>query len=283
MIRALSTHLFANQKLTTALLDQMQAAEFPAIEIFCARQHLDYRNRKQIAELALWFRNSQMRVHSMHAPLFTDEYWGKSGYDTAISITEPLKAKRIPMIDEIKRTLEIAETIPYHYLIQHLGVAGESFGMRAVDAAFTSLEELMIFARHRGVEILLENIPNELSSAEGLLRFNGLTHLDFNFCLDLGHAHLNEGVTNAYNFLQPRIRSTHVNDNDGEEDLHWFPFTGTIDWAAAMTCLRSQPEQYPLLLELMHIPELENAGVPFKLDEVRKVFDKLEELREEDE
>jgi sugar phosphate isomerase/epimerase len=281
MQRVLSTHLFANQKLTTALLDQLQDAEFSAIEIFCARQHLDYRNRNQIAESALWFRNSQMRVHSLHSPMFTDEYWGKSGFDTAITITEPVKAKRIPMIDEIKRTLEIAETIPYRYLIQHLGVAGESFGMRAVDAAVTSLEELMIFARHRGVEILLENIPNELSSAEGLLHFVELTRLDLNVCLDLGHAHLNEGVANAYNSLRPRIRSTHVHDNDKEDDLHLFPFDGTIDWAQAMTCLRSEAGQYPLLMEPMHIPDLEATGVPFKLDEVRKVFDRLEEVRVE--
>ena len=281
MQRALSTHLFANQKLTTALLDQIQEAEFPAIEIFAARQHLDYRNRKQIAELALWFRNSQMQVNSMHSPLYTDEYWGQSGYDTAIFITERVKAKRIPMIDEIKRTLEIAETTPYRYLIQHLGVTGEPFGMRAVDAAFTSLEELMIFARHRGVEILLENIPNQLSSAEGLLRFVELTRLDLNFCFDLGHAHLNEGVASAYNDLRPRIRSTHVHDNNGADDLHLFPFTGTMDWTAAMQCLRSHPDQYPLLIEPMHIPELENAGVPFKLDEVRKVFDKLEKVKVE--
>ena len=46
-----------------------------------------------------------------------------------------------------------------------------------VDAAFSALEELSLFARQRGVEILLENIPNELSSAERLLQFEELTHL----------------------------------------------------------------------------------------------------------
>jgi sugar phosphate isomerase/epimerase len=81
------------------------------------------------------------------------------------------------MVDEIKRALEIAETIPFKYLIQHIGVGGEEFDMRKFDAAWSALEELNLFARGRGVEILLENIPNELSSAEKLLQFEELTHV----------------------------------------------------------------------------------------------------------
>ncbi len=70
------------------------------------------------------------------------------------------------MVDEIKRTLDMAEVFPFRYLIQHLGVPGEEFDEFKVDAAFSALEELSALrARQRGVEILLENIPNGLSSA----------------------------------------------------------------------------------------------------------------------
>ena len=89
----------------------------------------------------------------------------------SLNITEPVKAKRIAMVDEIKRALEIAEMIPFRYLIQHLGGASEEFDERKVEAAFTSLEELTVFARQRGVEILLENIPNGFSSADKLRMF----------------------------------------------------------------------------------------------------------------
>ena len=61
--------------------------------------------------------------------------------------------------------------IPFRYLIQHIGVAGEEFDERKFDAAFAALEELSLFARQRGVEILLENTPNELASAARLLQF----------------------------------------------------------------------------------------------------------------
>ena len=44
----LSTHLFVNHRLTTAMLSKIEAAGIPGVEIFCARQHLDYRNKAQI-------------------------------------------------------------------------------------------------------------------------------------------------------------------------------------------------------------------------------------------
>src|SRR5215467_14446242 len=178
MDRVLSTHVSVNHRLTVAWLDKAMHAGIPAVEIFCARQHLDYRNRSQLAELGHWFRDAELKLHSIHAPMYTDEIWGRSGPHSVINICELGKGKRMEMVDEIKRALEIAETVPFRYMVQHLGVGEEEFDERKVEAAFSSLEELMLFARHRGVEILLENIPNELATAEKLLYFVRSTHLD---------------------------------------------------------------------------------------------------------
>ena len=51
MQRALSTHLLVNHHLTTVWLDRIWDAGIPLVEIFCARQHFDYRDKAQIAEL----------------------------------------------------------------------------------------------------------------------------------------------------------------------------------------------------------------------------------------
>ena len=282
MQRALSTHLLLNHRLTTVWLERIWAADIPFVELFCARQHLDYRNKAQISELAYWFRDSELKVHSLHSPIYNDEANGRSGPQAVINITEPVKSKRIPMVDEIKRALEIAETIPYRYLVQHLGVTRQEYDERSIDAAFTALEEISVFAGQRGVEVLLENTPNELASAERLLMFLGITHLDLNICLDVGHAHMNEGIESAYRSLKSRIRSTHVHDNNGKEDLHLFPLQagaqGTIDWRGTMKLLRSQEDRYPLLLELREVPDM---GPPF--DTLRQVFDTLEGLKPHDE
>ena len=269
-----STHLFVNHRLTTALLSRLQQAGFQAVEIFCARQHLDYQDKAQIAELGHWFRDSELKLHSLHAPMYNDTIWGRSGPHSVINIAQPVKSVRLGMVDEIKRALEIAEEVPFKYLIQHLGVSGEEFDMRKVDGAFAALEELTIFGRQRGVEILLENIPNELSTAERLLQFNELTHLHMNFVFDTGHANMQEGVEHAFELMKPRIRSTHIHDNNGKDDVHLFPLMsegGTIDWKRTMELLRSCGDQFPLLLELKEKPEISNP-----IDALLEIFDKLE-------
>ncbi len=269
-----STHFFVNHRLTVAMLSRMQTVGIKGVEIFCARQHLDYRNKAQVAELGHWFRDSEIKLHSLHSPMYTDEMWGRSGPHSVVTITEQVKSQRLQWVDEIKRALEVAELIPCRYLIQHIGVGGEEFDMRKFDAAFSALEELMLFARHRGVEILLENIPNELSSAERLLQFQELTHIGLNYIFDTGHAHMNEGVEAAFHLMKDRIRSTHIHDNNGVDDKHLWPIVqegGTIDWKNAMGLLRSRESQYPLMLELKEQPEF--VGHP--LDTIQKVFDGL--------
>jgi len=273
MDHVLSTHLFVNHRLTTALLGRIEQAGIFAVEIFCARQHLDYRDKAQIGELGHWFRDSRMKLHSLHAPMYTDEIWGRSGPHAVITITEAVKGQRLKAVDEIKRALEIAEVIPMRYLIQHMGVGGEEFDPRKFDAAFSALEELSLFARQRGVEILLENIPNELSSAERLRTFQELTHLGLNYVFDTGHANMNEGVAAAFDVMKERIRSTHIHDNDGKADTHLFPFLsegGTIDWKQTMRLLSSRPGQYPLVLELK-----ENLQFANPLESVLEIFERL--------
>ncbi len=276
MNRVLSTHLFANHRLTPDLLNRVLQAGIPAIEIFCARQHLDYRDKGQIAELAHWFRDADLRCRSLHSPMYTDYQWGRTGPDSWLTITEPVRSERIRMVDEIKRVIEIAETIPFEYLIQHMGVGGEAFHGRKIDAAFSALEELSLFARHRGVRILLENIPNELSTATRLKNFVETTKLDLSFVFDVGHAHLGEGVEHEFEIMRDRILSLHVHDNDGKSDSHLFPLIaegGTVDWPKTMELLRSQPGQYPLLLELKEV-----ADMPDPLEKANEVFDRLEDL-----
>jgi sugar phosphate isomerase/epimerase len=255
----LSTHLFANHRLSTVWFDRIQDAGIGAVEIYCARQHFDYTNRAQIAEMAAWFRDSDMQLHSLHSPMYTDDVWGRSGPHAVITITEVVKPKRIAMVDEIKRALEVAESIPFRYMVQHIGVGEEEYDDHKVEAAFNALDELSSFARQRGVEILAQ------------------THLKLGFCFDIGHANMNEGVEAAWNIMGSRVRSTHLHDNDGKSDKHLFPFLsegGTVDWKKAMGLLRSHPEQYPLLLELKEVPEFG----PHPFDKAEEIFERLESL-----
>lgn len=276
MQHALSTHLIVGHRLTTVWLERIWEAGIPLVEIFCARQHFDYRNQAQVAELAYWFKDSELKLHSLHSPMYNDDVWGRTGPQAVVTLTELSKPKRLECVDEIKRALEVAESIPCRYLVQHLGAGGEEYDEFKLDAAFSALEDISLFAANRGVKVLLENIPNSLASAERLVHFLGLTHLDLDFCFDTGHANMNEGVEAAYATMANRIRSTHVHDNNGVDDTHLYPLLaggGTIDWKQTMDLLRSRQDQYPLLLELREAPEFPNP-----IAAAKEVFERLETL-----
>ena len=121
MQHVLSSHLFLRHRLTTVWLERIWHAGFSAVEIYCARQHVDYRDKAQITELGHWFRDSTLTMFSLHAPLFSDDVWGRSGPNAVVDLTEPVKARRMAAVDEVKRAIEVAEEVPFRYLIVHLG------------------------------------------------------------------------------------------------------------------------------------------------------------------
>jgi sugar phosphate isomerase/epimerase len=271
MQTAVSTYIYVKERLHPGLLDGLQKSGAQAIEIFAARQHLDYANRKQhVREIADWFKSSGIPLNSVHSPLYSDYEWGRAG-SPPVNIASTDRAGRIEAMDEIKRALEIAEQIPFRFLIQHIGVGNESFDERKIEAAMTSVEHLRAFAKPLGVRILLENIPNELATPEKLVEFIHMSHLDgVGVCFDLGHAHMTSNVFSAFEILKDHICSTHIHDNGKDRDSHLWPGEGSIDWKEAMELLRSAPQTPPLLLEI------EGDEKVSPLEKIRQTFDKLE-------
>ncbi len=252
MRRAMSTLIYARrERLHPGLLDQFVSGGAEAIEIFAARGHFNYTERQHVREIANWFRNNGgLTFHSMHAPMYGDEEWGRGGAP-GLNIAAVEKRDRIAAMDEIKRALEVAEQAPFQFLIQHVGVSNEESSGHKLEAAMMSLEHLHAFAKPLGVQLLVENIPNELSTPESLMELlRAGRFADIGVCFDLGHAHISPGVKQAFNVLKDRIRSTHVHDNKKDHDSHLWPGDGNIDWNEAMGLLRTAPHVPPLLLEI---------------------------------
>jgi len=271
MLKAVSTYLFVKERLHPGILDGLARNGVQAVEIFAARQHVDYANRKaHVKEIADWFRGSGIPLNSVHSPLYADYEWGRAGAPP-VNIASIDRAARIEAMDEIKRALEIAEQIPFRFLVQHLGAPNESFSEKKFEAAMTSIEHLRAFAKPLGVRILLENIPNELSTPDRLVEMIRGAHFDdVGVCFDFGHAHMDGSVAQAFEIVRPHICSTHVHDNDKSKDSHLWPGQGTIDWKEAMELLRTAPQTPPLLLELAEDEKVN------PLEKLAGTFEKLE-------
>jgi sugar phosphate isomerase/epimerase len=260
-------------RLHAGTLERLQRGGAQAVEIFCAKAHFDYTDRQQVRELASWFKANPVELNSLHSPLFPDDDWGKSGAPP-INVATTEKRHAIESMDEIKRAIEVAEVMPFRYLIQHIGVPREEFTAKKFDATMTAIEHLRAFAKPLGVTILVENIPNELSTPEKLNELVSTAHFDdVHFCFDIGHAHIMGTVEKDFDLMRARVRSTHIHDNDGQNDSHLWPGAGTIDWARGMDALRSSPEAPPLLLE---IDGVEGQDLTAKISET---FKSLEGMR----
>jgi sugar phosphate isomerase/epimerase len=271
MVRAMSTYVHIKDRLHPGLLDGLVRGGAQAIEIFGARGHFDYTDRNHVREIANWFRSTGVAFNSMHAPMHSDYEWGRSGAPP-VNIADREKKRRIESMDEIKRALEVAEQAPFRFLVQHVGTGGESFDDHKFESAMTAIEHLRAFAKPLGVTVLLENIPNELSTPERLVELIRSGRFDdVGTCFDLGHAHIMSSVAEAFAAMKKHIRSTHVHDNARDRDTHLWPGEGSVDWSEAMGLLREAPQRPPLLLE---IEGDEKIGVPQKMTEA---FRKLDE------
>ncbi len=256
MLKAISTHIHIRERLHPGILDRMAAGGVAGIEIFAMRGHFDYDNPHQIREIASWFGSREgVAFHSMHAPLFASGEWGR--WDTApLNIAGRERKERIEAMDEIRRAIAVAEVAPFRFLILHAGNAGEAFDEHKFEGALTSIEHLRAFAKPLGVRLLVENIPNELTTPEKLVELIRTLHYDdIGVCLDVGHAHLGPGVEAAIETLKPLIRSVHVHDNHGVKDEHLWPGEGTIDFPRTMELLRTAPQPPALVLEIEGDPD----------------------------
>jgi len=278
MQRVLSTYLFVNHKLTAALVGEMARAEVSAIELFCSRGHFDYRSADDARELASWLAGNNLTLHSIHSPT-TRDFNVKRESGTPLSISDPERVRRQEAVDEIKRVLDLVESVPFRYCVQHVARPRDIPDQRRWDAAFSSLELLSLFAKQRGVTIALENTPGEMASPANLKSFLEQTRLmNVKLCFDTGHAHLEGGVVAGLETIRDLVVTTHVHDNRGERDDHLLPYEGTIDWNVALPAL---PNDVPFVFELKEPAAAAGSNdlqaFAGTLQGLRTVFDKFEQ------
>jgi sugar phosphate isomerase/epimerase len=232
-----STHLFHEHRLTRDHLVHVAAHGFEAIELFATRSHFDYHDDRARAQLAEWLSDTRLELHSVHAPAFEALRQGR--WVGAFSTAASDESRRRVAIAEAEAALALAASVPFRFLVTHLGVPLSEAGAgndNHRDAARRSVADLVERAATVNVRVAIEVIPNPLSSAVNLRDMieDDLEGLDVGVCLDYGHAHLMGDLGDAIETLSGHLLTTHVHDNGGKRDEHLVPFAGSIDWDAAM-------------------------------------------------
>jgi sugar phosphate isomerase/epimerase len=283
MQKVLSTYLFISRKLTPELIGQIREGGFNALEVFCSRAHFDYASKQEVRALAALLEAKQMKLNSLHAPTSKDSSATRES-GQPLSVCEVEKVRRIEAMDEFKRAIDVSEDLPFSRMVLHMGGSREKADPRKRDAAFSTLEHLVLHAHHAGVTLAVENTTSEMGEPAYLRSFvdeTRLTGLRFNF--DVGHANLADGLAEqrlekSFAPMKELVASLHLHDNHGEKDEHLLPYDGSIDWAAAIPLLKSAPNvELPVVLELKEKFGPEAPSVPELLSAARAAFERFEE------
>src|SRR5713226_21801 len=282
MQKILSTYLFVSRKLTHELLTQICEHGFAGVEVFCSRAHFDYGSKQEIQALKSALEANRMTLSSLHAPTSKDlSATRESG--TPLSICEVERVRRIEAMDEFKRAIDVSEELPFSRMVLHMGGSRETADPRKRDAAFSSLEHLVLHAHHAGVTLVVENTTSEMGDPAYLRAFvdeTRLTGLRFNF--DIGHANLADGpaeerIEKSFAPLHELVAAVHLHDNHGDKDEHLPPFEGSIDWAGAIKTLQSASQtSLPIVLELKEKTGPDAPGASEQLAAARKAMDRFE-------
>ncbi len=225
---AISTSIFRKDTLAVAL-GKIANGGFQWVEVCGSDTHLDPRYQPDVAEARDLFRALNLRAHALHTPFTTL----KLGHPDPKLIPEWLRV--------IGASLEIGVEIGAALAVVH--VNGDPAGL--TDAMYAEsrqvsieyIEALRVRARELGIKLAIENMTRRphlrqrfgMSLQELCSTFPGS---DLGFCLDVGHtATCRIDPAAEIAAAGNRLVTIHVDSNDGEDDLHWLPPRGIMDWS----------------------------------------------------
>ena len=114
--------------------------------------------------------------------------------------------------------------------------------------ALAFLTPYLEYAQKIGFPLALENMRGPGRSASGAIQRYGMAaedvirladELEMGICWDTGHGNIS-GQNQYASLIQigKRLKMVHINDNEGEDDVHLAPFLGKIDWTQVVKALQ---------------------------------------------
>lgn len=198
------------------------------------------------SSIAHCVREQGMTIQSLHAP-----------HKGIASLWEPDSALSFEIHGNILRSIDTCALFQIPILVLH-GWQGLIYTFPKEPLNFRHFDSIVQYAQHKGVSIAFENLEGEEYLNALLMRYRDLPHVGF--CWDSGHDHCYPHKTDFLKSFGNRLMMTHLNDNlglrdpdgipSGEDDLHFLPFDGKIDWENALRRLKTAPKQTTLNFEI---------------------------------
>jgi len=245
------TWSFASMPLEAAL-KHIRDAGFAEVEINADKIHMDPRvfPCSKLPQLKNLLNNLGLHPNSVHAPI--------NGVDLSTQSPDIKKQS----IDLLTKTLEYCRAIECPIMVMHpnhsdsLPLGREAMKKNSIEA----IRKVVKKAEDLGVKVAIENMIDKeggrfgsrISELREIIENVGSPYLGI--CLDTGHINLlissdismEEEILCAGEYLW----TLHIHDNDGEEDRHWPPGEGSIDWSQIIRSLRKVGYKGVFMMEI---------------------------------
>jgi sugar phosphate isomerase/epimerase len=154
--------------------------------------------------------------------------------------------------DEIEKTyfntIDIASKFSLKGIVCHLHY-GTNFSL--CEVGLNRLRRLANYAKSKNIIIAIENL---YSYEEPTYIFSHIQHPNLKMCFDCGHENFLTPNANFLTRLHSHIVALHLHDNNGVEDEHKTPFTGSVNWNYIVTGL-ANVNNVALTLEVKPTPK----------------------------
>ena len=213
------------------MVERLRKAETVYIELVDEGLHtLNKRRVRILNDLA----DSYGLKYTVHAP-FAD-----------INTASPSKPLLNAMLKRLKKSIINAGALNCQVWVFHPGLkTGVSMfypGMGWIQNLKTA-SLLVKFARDRGVEAAIENVPEPypfiVKSIKDFKRFYSEVNEDIGLVLDIGHANINGQIEAFLTTFADNIVHMHAHDNYGKGDQHLGIGYGNINWEKTAALIKN--------------------------------------------
>ncbi len=167
------------------------------------------------------------------------------------------------MIELLKTAIRFTDAIGAKNLVVHgisRNVHEKNDSQDRIDELnFKLYSSLIPTLRECNVTVCLENLPTWYTDGKGFRMiyeghccnpYDAVAEIDmlndiagkecFGLCLDTGHLNITRiPVSNYVSVLGNRIKCLHIHDNNGMDDSHMAPYTGSVRWEDYISALRA--------------------------------------------
>ncbi|MFN2188323.1 MAG: sugar phosphate isomerase/epimerase family protein, partial [Candidatus Promineifilaceae bacterium] len=174
-----------------------------------------------------------------------------------------------------RQNLRAAVALEAKYVLFHLNYLGNckipNFRPGWLQRELDFWSSFVLEADREGIPVLLENSwEDEPSLISDILA--GVDHPNLKICLDLAHATLYSQVPleEWIEAFHPWLYCCHLNNHNGQLDMHWPLDKGLVDYRRAIELLRETGMQPYLCLEMSRWSDMERSLPYFEYQRSRQ-------------